>query len=75
MKILKITAQHRRDFHAVLICEGCKHKQDLTRGYDDKYYHEVVLPSIVCLNCGKSRKDLGIPNPETVTKYPEGYQI
>lgn len=75
MKILKITAQHRRDFIAILICEGCKHKQELTKGYDDKHYHEVVMPAIVCLSCGKSRKDLNVPNPEIVTKYPEGYQI
>ena len=54
MQILKITAQHRRDFQAILICEHCSHKQKLSSGYDDEYYHNEVIPNIRCKKCDKS---------------------
>ena len=55
MKILEITKQHRFDFHADLICEHCEYVQKITTGYDDIYYHSMVIPAITCKNCGKIR--------------------
>ncbi len=69
MKITEITSQNRRDFHADIICEGCGHKDKLTRGYDDRNYHDNVIPNIKCKKCNKSRNDLGIVDEPTQTKY------
>ncbi len=55
MKIKKITFQLRNDFGAVLECEHCGHDQKLMSGYNDAYYHNHVLPAIVCELCGKNR--------------------
>ncbi len=75
MRIEKITYQHRRDFKADMICEGCGARAKLTSGYDDRYFHDEVIPNIKCEVCGKSRRDMGIVSEPTPTKYPEGYQI
>ncbi len=69
MKIEEITHQYRRDFSATLKCEGCNFEQALKGGYDDRNYHDNVIPTIPCKSCGKSRKDLGITHPPTPTKY------
>lgn len=74
MRIKKIIYQHRRDFKAVYECEDCKHTQEGS-GYDDRNYHDNVIPKMECDNCGKSRNDLGIKGEYTETKYPEGFQI
>jgi len=52
MKIEKITSQHRRDFKADMICEGCGARAKLTRGYDDRYFHDEVIPNMKCEVCG-----------------------
>lgn len=54
MKIKEITGQHRRDFDAILICQHCDHEQELTRGYDDRNYHDNVIPKIECEACHKA---------------------
>lgn len=69
MKIIKITNQHRRDFHAEVECEGCG-ARDRISGYDDRNYHDNVMPGMRCLACGKSRNDLGITAEPTATKHP-----
>jgi len=70
MKIKKITEQHRRDFVAILKCEGCGNTQKQNRCYDDRNYHDNVIPVLKCKHCGKSRNDLGIvENTATPTKY------
>lgn len=69
MKILKITNQNRRDFSAELVCEGCGHVQMLTTGYDDRNYHDNVIPTIKCGGCGKTRNDLGVVGETVATKY------
>ena len=71
MKIKKITDQHRRDFNAILICEHCDSTQDV-RGYDDTNYHENVIPTIECDNCGKVSPDSYQPRQ---TKYPDGMSV
>lgn len=70
MKIVKITSQHRRDFYAITECEECG-TQDKISGYDDRNYHDNVIPNMKCKNCGKSRNDLGIKDIPTPTKYAE----
>ena len=64
-------SQHRRDFYALYECEECGHVTEKSRGYDDRNFHDNVIPNMACPSCGKSRKDLGIALPPTQTKYAE----
>jgi len=73
MRIKKIINQSRRDFNAIYECENCGHTQK-DRGYDDRNFHDNVVPTFKCAECGKSRNDLSIVE-FVETKYPEGYQI
>ena len=68
MKIIEMVDQHRRDFRAIFQCEGCGHKEKV-RGYDDRNFHDNVIPAMKCKSCGKSRNDLGITQEPTPTKY------
>ena len=52
MRIKRIIRQHRRDFVAVYECEHCGAEVE-RRGYDDRYFHEVVVPAIRCADCGE----------------------
>lgn len=56
MRVKDITAQHRRDFQAVYECEHCGRCVKGT-GYDDSYFHEKVVPSMVCGCCGEKAAD------------------
>ncbi len=69
MRIERITMQHRRDFCAVMVCEGCGHEQNLKSGYDDRYYHDNVIPAMKCEACGESRNSLGVVAEPTPTRY------
>ena len=75
MKIKKITYQHRRDFKAIYECEGCGAITSEEWGYDDRNFHDNVIPAKICKKCGESRNSLGTQGEYTPTKYPEGYQI
>jgi len=70
MKIKEITFQDRRDFSAIYICENCNF-EGKNRGYDDRNFHDNVIPKMKCPWCGKSRNDLGIVDEPTKTKYEE----
>lgn len=70
MKIKDIVQQNRRDFTAIYICEGCGFEFSGS-GYDDRNYHDNVIPNMGCKSCGNSRKDLGIVSEPTKTKYPD----
>ena len=74
MKIKEITYQHRRDFEAIYVCEGCGTEIN-GRGYDDANFHQNVIPAMRCSKCGKTSTDLGVDYRPLTTKYPEGYQI
>lgn len=50
MKIKTIVSQHRRDFHAIYKCEHCGHESK-SSGYDDRNFHENVIPNMVCSGC------------------------
>ena len=75
MKIKEITWQHRRDFSAIYECEFCGHSQEDNSGYDDRYYHDNVIPNMKCDKCGKSTKSENGVVDKTPTKYPEGFQV
>lgn len=51
MRIKARISQSRRDFTADYECESCG---AVTRGtgYDDTYFHAVVIPAMVCAACG-----------------------
>lgn len=70
MRIKKTICQHRRDFWADFECEGCGNVESIS-GYDDRNFHDNVIPNFKCKKCGKSRNDLGINGEFTLTKYPE----
>jgi len=74
MKIKQITDQIRLDFDAIYECEGCGAEKK-GNGYDDRFFHDEVIPNMKCPACGKSRNDMGIVGEYVQTKYPEGYQI
>lgn len=55
MKIQKVTWSMGNDFSANLVCEHCGHVQQINRGYNDSFYHNRVIPTITCEDCGKVR--------------------
>lgn len=71
MKIREITSQNRRDFHAIYECEHCGHSQSGS-GYDDAYFHQLVIPAMACVKCKKTAADNYRP---LTTKYAEGEVI
>ncbi len=75
MKIKKIISQHRRDFSAIMECEFCGHQSTNSDGYDDRNYHDHVIPNFLCAKCGKSTFGEGGVTDNTPTKYPEGMQL
>lgn len=74
LKIKRITSQNRRDFRAIYECEGCGETSE-GRGYDDRNFHDNVIPDMKCEKCGASRNSLGIKGEHTSTKYPDGFQV
>ncbi|MEK9207358.1 MAG: hypothetical protein AAB922_02685 [Patescibacteria group bacterium] len=71
MRIKRILSQMRRDFIAIYEREHCGAIEERT-GYDDSYFHQEVIPKMVCQACGKNAGDDYRP---LTTKYPEGMQI
>ena len=71
MKIKKIMSQHRRDFRAIYECEHCGHEVE-GGGYDDTNFHEIVIPSKKCSECGKTAPDDYRP---LTTKYADHEQV
>ena len=53
MKIKTILSQHRRDFTAIYICEHCQNEKE-SNGYDDTHFHQNVIPTMKCKECGKA---------------------
>lgn len=71
MKINKSLYQHRRDFRAIYECEHCGFRKE-DSGYDDNYFHNEVIPSMMCEKCGKTADESYRP---LTPKYAEGVQI
>ena len=72
MHIKKINYQSRRDFQADYECEHCGNIIKDERGYDDRNFHDNVIPKMVCPKCKRTADESYRP---LVTKYPEGMQI
>lgn len=79
MKIKKITYQNRRDFLAEYECESCGYivgeneaKKLYGWGYDDRNYHDNVIPKFICPKCKKMADSTYRP---LQTKYPEWQQV
>lgn len=68
MKIKTIERQHRRDFTAIYECEHCG-RTERRSGYDDRHFHEHVIPNMKCKGCGEIAPDDYRP---LGTKHPEG---
>lgn len=66
MHIKKKIDQNRRDFTAVYQCEHCDH-ETTGYGYDDANFHQNVIPSMTCVNCGKKADAL---TPTTIPDVP-----
>ena len=71
MRIKEILSQSRRDFRAIYECEHCGATEE-SYGYDDGNFHNNVIPTFTCPECGKKAPDAYRP---LTTKYPEGHQI
>lgn len=71
MKIKQITSQNRRDFYAIYECDHCGHTTKGS-GYDDSYFHNNVIPAMVCSECGKSAGEAYRP---LATKHADGVQL
>jgi len=71
MKIKEIINQSRRDFQAIYECEHCQATTN-GRGYDDAYFHTVVMPSMECEKCGQTSPSSYRP---LATKYAEGQVV
>ena len=71
MKLLEKLSQYRRDFKGKYECQNCGviKIDDSVDSYDDDNFHDNVIPSMKCEKCGKSTKDLGLPNERMATKY------
>ena len=72
MKIKEIVSQNRRDFKAIYECESCGEVTAPSYGYDDRNFHENVIPAMRCPKCGAKAPDNYRP---MATKYPDGMNI
>jgi len=43
--------------------------------YDDRNFHDNVIPNMECPKCGKSTKSENGVVDYNETKYPEGWQV
>lgn len=71
MRIKKILDQDRRDFTAIYVCEHCGYEYK-GHGYDDRNFHENVVPNMECPKCGKVA---GSDYRPLETKYPDWQQV
>lgn len=58
MKIIKSYSFHRRDFRADMECQHCGHVEKNVSCYDDSYFHQQVIPNMVCKQCGKKGEEV-----------------
>ncbi len=77
MKLLNILSQSRRDFKGKYKCEFCGsiETDKYMDSYDDRNYHDNVIPNRKCKKCEKSTiSENGIVS-NISTKYPEHLQV
>lgn len=56
MHIKEILSQNQRDFWAIYECEHCGDTEKRS-GYDDSYFHRVVIPEMRCKKCNKQASE------------------
>lgn len=56
MKIQRVIEQHKQDFIAIYKCENCNEMEE-RGGYDIRYFHQEIIPSLKCKKCGKKRPE------------------
>jgi len=71
MKIKTIVSQMRRDFRAIFVCEHCNYEDERT-GYDDNYFHQKVIPKMICKKCNKTSDENYRP---LTTKYDDNVHL
>ena len=71
MKIKEIISQNRRDFTAIFVCEHCGFEKKMS-GYDDDYFHNKVIPDMLCPKCKKKADENYRP---LATKYPDDMTV
>jgi len=71
MRIKEIKSQYRRDFTAVYECEHCGYTRNGS-GYDDRNFHENVVPKMQCPECGKASGNTYRP---LATRYPDSQVV
>lgn len=71
MRIKEIVFQYRRDFSAIYECDHCGFQENKL-GYDDTFFHEKVVPEMICPKCGKKAKKNYRP---LATKYQDEFQV
>ena len=72
MKIIKIVSQSRRDMWVDMQCESCNHIEKEVYAYDDDNFHQNVIPTMECKNCGKTSPENYKP---LETKYHQFQQV
>lgn len=60
-------------YGSALYCPECSKTWDERN--KGRYYHNHVVPEMVCPKCGKSALDLGTDYRPLTTKYSEGMQV
>ena len=75
MKLIRKISQSRRDFKGLYKCEDCGHEIEYGSCYDDRNFHDNVIPARKCPKCNKSTKDLGFPVEFVQTEYPSGVVV
>jgi DNA replicative helicase MCM subunit Mcm2 (Cdc46/Mcm family) len=68
MKIKTITSRLGGDFYAIFECEHCGHFSE-TYGYEDRIFHDKVVPAMQCKECGKNRLGENLTCEKTYSKY------
>lgn len=69
MRLVKKLRQHRRDFVGIYECENCGEEAEVPTGYDDRNFHDNVIPALKCQVCGESTHTLGELPQYVQTKY------
>jgi len=74
MKLLEKKNQHRRDFHGLYSCEGCNAQELIKNCYDDRNFHDNVMPNTACKSCKKTTNEIGAAK-EAVSTEHEDYEV
>jgi transcription elongation factor Elf1 len=70
MQITKNYGFSRRDFRADFKCEFCGHEEKEVWCYDDSYFHNTVIPNMICKSCGKHSK-----SSSSSARFPDYVQM